>query len=183
MLCASWLCASRPWRDRQLQLVLAVQLLVAQLGVGLAGKRHQLHFRLDAILDLLRQLQLFVGRQQRVAADVAQVHAHRVETLADLLDVGDQLFDRDVLLLLDLFFQLGVAFDARDGRGVFLRLLLFRHVGKEILLGRLVRLPQVDIFVEFTFAAARAAGQRRDRLQVLFRVFVWRRHLAWFHHQ
>jgi hypothetical protein len=104
--------------------------------------------------------------KQRVAPDVAQIHAHRVEALPDFLNVGDQLS-------IGTYFSCSISSSSlvsRSMRGIGAlssSSRLFRHVGKRSSSG--VGFAQVDIFVQLAFATAPAARQRRDWLQFVFR--------------
>ena len=100
----------------------------------------------NAIFDLLRQFEFFFGHEQRVTTDLTQVDAHRIKRLADLWDIGNELFDGDVLLALDLFFELGVSLNPRDRCGI---LILFVILAGDIVENVLffLFLPQINVLV------------------------------------
>ena len=81
-----------------------------------------------------------------MTTDLTQVDAHRIKRLADLWDIGNELFDGDVLLALDLFFELGVSLNPRDRCGI---LILFVILAGDIVENVLffLFLPQINVLV------------------------------------
>ena len=100
----------------------------------------------NAIFDLLRQFEFFFGHEQRVTTDLTQVDAYGIKRLADLWDIGDELFDGDILFTLDLFFELGITLDPRDRCGILILLvILARDIVENVLF--FLFLPQINILI------------------------------------
>ena len=104
----------------QQQLVAGVRLEVVRLE-RLGG--------LLAIRDRIGQGDLFLAREQRGAADLVQIHAHRIAGDRRIAPVVDDLVQRLARLALDFLFQLDVALD----RG---HLAIFRPIRQHHAAGR-----------------------------------------------
>ena len=116
-----------------------------------------------------------------MTADLAQVNPHGIKRLADLRDIGDELLDGYILLALDLFFELGVAFDARDRRAVFFHLRGFR-LFEEVVFGFWFGFTQMDVFIQLAFGARAAPWQRGDEIEFFFRIVLFWGGCAWLRH-
>ena len=153
--------------DQQIQLVFLIQLRVVQLRFLPALQQLcQLHLGRLPDPNSFGQIHLIIRREQLMKTNIPQIHAHRVETLPDLLKICDQGLDRFVFFLLDLFFQLDIPLDAWDRSAV----LFFDLFGllEEILFGRRA-LSQMNILVQF--ALATQARQRGEGLLLTFGLF------------
>ena len=87
--------------------------LVSRL-FAVGGRLPEAFIRLQTDLDPFGQRGLLFGGQQIMAADLAQVHTHRIQGLADLGHILDNFFDGDARFLLDFLFQFQVALDTRQ---------------------------------------------------------------------